>query len=275
MSHHSGVPLVSVLMNCYNCEAFLREAIESVYSQTYSNWELIFWDNASSDGSAEIAQSYDQRLRYFRGDETIPLGAARNRALEQVHGEYIAFLDSDDLWDAQKLERQVPLFADERVGLVYSDVISFNAQGDSRRVSTRKTLQRGTCFEELLLDYCIYMSSAVVRTEALNRDRIRFNESFAIVEEMDLFLRIALNWRVDFAPSPLAQWRVHSTSGVWSEYERMAIESEEMLRLFAADIPRFEERYQDAMERRRSWISRTRSLAQWRDGQQRHQLISK
>ena len=77
-------PLVSVIMNCLNGEKYLREAIETVYAQTYSNWEIIFWDNASSDGSAAVAQSYrDGRLRYFRGDTTVPLGHARNLAIQQ------------------------------------------------------------------------------------------------------------------------------------------------------------------------------------------------
>ncbi len=119
-------PLISVIMNCLNCAKYLKEAIDSVYAQTYTNWEIIFWDNASTDRSAEIARSYDGRLRYFRGSETVPLGEARNRALEQARGEFIAFLDCDDLWMPQKLEKQLPLFDDPEVGLVFSDSIIFN-----------------------------------------------------------------------------------------------------------------------------------------------------
>ena len=76
-----GKPLVSIIMNCYNSDHFLREAIESVYDQTYSNWEIIFWDNASTDSSPEIAKSYDDRLKYFRNNTTTNLGMARKLAI--------------------------------------------------------------------------------------------------------------------------------------------------------------------------------------------------
>ncbi len=67
-------PKVSVIMNCFNSEKYLREAIDSVYAQTYKDWEIIFWDNASTDHSKEIAKSYDNKLKYSRGKETVPLG---------------------------------------------------------------------------------------------------------------------------------------------------------------------------------------------------------
>ena len=91
-------PLVSVIMNCYNSDRYLREAIDSVFAQSYQNWEIIFFDNASTDQSAEIAKSYGPKLRYFRGESTVLLGAARNRAFEKAAGQYFAFLDCDDIW---------------------------------------------------------------------------------------------------------------------------------------------------------------------------------
>jgi len=91
-------PRVSVIMNCLNGEKYLREAIESAYAQTYKNWEIIFWDNASTDKSAEIAKSFDEKIRYFRSDENYCVGKVRNLALAQAKGEFIAFLDCDDTW---------------------------------------------------------------------------------------------------------------------------------------------------------------------------------
>ena len=88
-----GKPLVSVIMNCLNCEQYLRDAIDSVYAQTYDNWEIIFWDNGSCDKSGEIAKSYDSKLKYFKTEETSILGTARVLAVEQANGEYFAFLD--------------------------------------------------------------------------------------------------------------------------------------------------------------------------------------
>src|SRR3989338_6378909 len=100
-------PLVSVIMNCYNGEQYLREAIDSVYAQTYKNWEIIFWYNASTDDTQRIATSYDSRLKYFRADVNTPLGQARNMALKKATGIYIAFLDSDDVHLPCALQRQV------------------------------------------------------------------------------------------------------------------------------------------------------------------------
>ena len=106
-------PLVSVIMNCLNCERYLNEAIDSVRAQTYSNWEIIFWDNASNDRSASIVKEYnDPRIHYFRGDKTILVYAARNKALSQCHGEFIAFLDCDDIWMTEKLSKQIEDYID-------------------------------------------------------------------------------------------------------------------------------------------------------------------
>ena len=66
-------PLVSIVINCYNGEEFLKSAIDSIYSQTYTNWEIIFWDNCSTDRSSEIALSYDKRLRYFKSTTDVPI----------------------------------------------------------------------------------------------------------------------------------------------------------------------------------------------------------
>ena len=104
----SKQPLVSIIMNCYNGEDYLPESIQSVLSQNYKNWELIFWDNKSEDKSAEIFKSYkDKRLKYFYADEHTSLYKARNLAIKKSQGDFIAFLDTDDLWDKKKLESQI------------------------------------------------------------------------------------------------------------------------------------------------------------------------
>ena len=100
-------------MNYHNSEKYLKEAINSVYCQTYKNWEIIFWDNYSSDNSALIASQYDDKLKYFRSDNFTPLYTARNFAIDQSKGDAIAFLDCDDIWLPDKLIRQVEVLSDE------------------------------------------------------------------------------------------------------------------------------------------------------------------
>ena len=97
-------------MNCLNGSEYLKEALDSVMKQTYKNWEVIFWDNASTDDSASIAKSYGEKIKYFCSDSTIKISIARERAFNEASGEYIAILDDDDIWFPQKLEKQINVF---------------------------------------------------------------------------------------------------------------------------------------------------------------------
>jgi glycosyltransferase involved in cell wall biosynthesis len=96
------MPKVSIIMNCWNCGKYLREALDSAFGQTYKDFEVIFWDNLSSDSSIEIAKQYP--VRFFSNTRPLPLGESRNLAIEQAASKYIAFLDCDDVWLPTKLE---------------------------------------------------------------------------------------------------------------------------------------------------------------------------
>src|SRR3990172_8439214 len=106
-------PLVSVIMNCYKGEKYIKEEIDSVLAQTHQKWEIIFWDNQSTDRSAEVFKSYaDERLKYYYAPKHTWLYEARNYAIEKASGDFFAFLDVDDWWLPSKLEKQVLLFSD-------------------------------------------------------------------------------------------------------------------------------------------------------------------
>ena len=103
-------PLISIIINCYNGERYLKNSIQSVLNQSYNNWELIFWDNKSTDGSKKIALSYkDKRVKYFFSKKFTGLYQARNLAIRKAKGEFICFLDTDDWWVKNKLLEQVKL----------------------------------------------------------------------------------------------------------------------------------------------------------------------
>jgi len=260
-------PLVSVIMNCLNSEKYLREAIDSVYAQTYGNWEIVFWDNVSSDSSAEIAQSFrDGRLRYYRGETTVPLGHARNLAIRQARGEFIAFLDCDDLWLPQKLEKQVPLFLlDKEVGLVYSDTYFFNEHGLHKRLYAKKLPYRGHRFPDLLNNYLISLETAVVRKAALDSLEYWFDEKFSMIEEYDLFVRIGLGWKIDYVPDVLAKWRVHGQSWTWKSPDAFVQEKRVMLEKLQA-WPRIQQDYADDLAL--AWHAQVLSEAKahWKKG---------
>ena len=118
--------LVSIVMLGYNSEIFVIYAIESIIKQTYHNWELIFWDDCSNDNTAKVVNKFeDSRIKYFLASKRTSLGEARNLAINKSKGEFIAFLDADDLWLPNKLEFQIPLFDNPAVGIVYSNSLFF------------------------------------------------------------------------------------------------------------------------------------------------------
>ena len=201
-------------MNCFNCSKYLEEAIDSVYAQTYKNWEIIFWDNASTDNSAEIAKKYDDKLRYFTSDKTVPLGHARNFAIGKTRGEYIAFLDCDDVWLPDKLEKQIEIFDAKRdVMLVYSDCYIVDSDGNTMKTAfeSQKPV-RGHIFNELLSRYnFIPLLTAVIKKEVLDEIGL-FEDDYKIAADYDLFLKIAYKHPVDYVEECLAKYRVHDSN---------------------------------------------------------------
>ena len=115
-------PLVSIIMNCFNGEKYLEEAIQSVYNQNYSNFEIIFWDNNSTDNSKNIALGFDNRVKYYSNDSTTNLGFARNQALKKANGKYISFLDTDDTYAKNKINLQIELMSKRELMMSYGGV---------------------------------------------------------------------------------------------------------------------------------------------------------
>lgn len=261
-----GNPLVSVIMNCLNAEKYLREAIDSVYAQTCKNWEIIFWDNASTDQSVTIAKSYDDRLKYYRGESTIPLGAARNKALEKATGEFIAFLDCDDLWMPEKLSTQLKLFSDPEVGLTYSDTLFFNEVGQEQSFHKRHHPCRGRCFKELLEGYCISLEAAIFRKTILNSLVEWFDPRFNLIEEYDLFLRISHDWKVDYVKRPLSKWRVHSNSWTWKNTEKFVTETELMFDKYRSLFKEFKCSHSPESQTLQKNIAFQRAKLAWSNG---------
>ena len=101
-------PFVNIIMNCHNGGEFLTQSLNSIFYQTYKNWELIFWDNNSDDKSKDIILNYkDKRIKYYKSKKFFTLYKARNLAIEKAMGDYICFLDTDDQWYKNKLNTQV------------------------------------------------------------------------------------------------------------------------------------------------------------------------
>lgn len=203
-------PLISILMNCYNGEAFLREAIESIFAQTYTNWELIFWDNQSTDNSAHICKSYnDPRIKYYYAPEHKFLYGARNDAIKYTQGEFIAFLDTDDLWTSNKLEQQIQSFDDPDVGISCSNYYLLYQKSKQQKPCFNKNKPSGYVTNQLLLDYYIGLLSAIVRKSVIQKEELYFDSRYNIIGDFDLFIRMSFHCKVDYIHEPLAYYRIH------------------------------------------------------------------
>lgn len=202
--------LISVIINCYNGERYLNEAIESVLSQTHANWELIFWDNQSTDRSACIANSYqDERIKYFRAKKHTPLYEARSLALTKSKGDFIAFLDADDCWFCTKLERQLRCFENPDVGLSCTNYF-LEVHGNNRSIGHRKRKSEGFVLDRLLKDYFVLMSSLMLRRSALVASKSTFNKRYQIIGDFDLVIRLASKNQLSYLESPEVLYRIHN-----------------------------------------------------------------
>jgi glycosyltransferase involved in cell wall biosynthesis len=207
------MPLVSIVMNCYNCAVYLREAIESVLAQSYDNWEIIFWDNQSTDESAQIVKSYnDARIKYIYAPSHTPLGEARNYAVEHCSGEWVAFLDCDDYWECDKLEASFQALRNhpkkERIALIYS---RSNVVDDTKKVYRRVDRSPNGNIHDLLLkegDFIMFSSIVVKRDKFEEVGGIDTRLHYC--EDYDILLKLTAKYDVIGLDAYLTYYREHS-----------------------------------------------------------------
>ena len=201
------MPEVSILMNAYNAELYLEEAINSIYSQTFSDWEIIFIDNCSIDQTSRIAHSYDSRLKYFKTDKNIPLGAARNFGLNFVKGKYLTFLDTDDIWESNKLEEQLGYIRNSKHSFIYSSVKIINPDGLVLRTTK---INKKFNIKSLLARPDINMHSTIIN---LNIQKVSFNDKLFFCPDLQLFMSIVASGGTYFGLDiPLVRYRIHPNS---------------------------------------------------------------
>ncbi len=201
--------LVSIVMNCFNGEKYLKEALDSVLLQKYENWELIFWDNQSTDKSADILKSYSNpRFKYFYSNKHTKLYEARNYAISKSSGDLIAFLDTDDCWTSDKLSIQVPLFDDDSVGMVFSNYKILD-QVDNVEYTSKPKLHRGYISSYLLREYFIGLLTLMIRKKAYDNIGEKFDPNLQIIGDLDLTVRLADVWKADFSTKSLGVCRKH------------------------------------------------------------------
>ncbi|WP_455592387.1 glycosyltransferase family 2 protein [Bacteroides sp.] len=237
-------PLVSIIINFYNGEQYLANAINSVLNQTYKNLELVLYDNVSADNSALIVQQYkDERIRYALADEHTSLGEARNRALKIAKGDFISFLDCDDWIERDKVEISLTHFSQDAVGLVYTNGYTFYEKKKQYKKFFNEKQKEGWIFEDLLASYRIAIPSVMFRRSVIEKLPSWFDTRFSMIEEFDLFIRIAQISEIRYDERCLCYWRAHDTSMTWSKRTCFEVEMKLFLERLLKENPALADHY--------------------------------
>ncbi len=221
-------PLVSIIMNCLNGEEFLNHAVKSILNQTYKNWELIFWDNKSTDKSAKILKSFrDKRIRYFYAKKRTELHKARNLAIKKTRGEFVAFLDVDDIWTRDKLSLQIPKFKNKKIGLVYSNFYKLYKK-NKKKIAHQNNLPRGRITNSIIKNYQIGIITVVIRKKFIKKKNL-FDFNYDLISDYDFGLNFSLKHDFESINKPLAFYRIHKNQ---IQKRKMILQAEQFCRWF-------------------------------------------
>ena len=227
-------PLVSVVMNCYNGEKYVQESISSLISQVYDNWELIFYNNVSSDNSLNIAKSFsDKRIHIYSSKVHLPLSKARKEAVELTKGTWLSFLDTDDLWMSDKLEKQINeinknLTENQPIHLIFGPCEVFSKNS----TKIKDVNLSGELFSELLSgNYEISWPTVMFSKEAYTKLG-GFSDKYKLTYDYDFLLRIASKFNYSFLSLSLARYRLHESNLSKIYFRQMLLELIEIVSVY-------------------------------------------
>lgn len=223
-------PLVSIIMPCYNAERYIAQSIESVLAQTYQEWELLITDDCSTDSSVEIIKRYceqDGRINVFVPNEHQGTAKARNVSISRAKGRFVAFLDSDDIWYSEKLEKQINYMLDNEVAFTYSSYEIIDFQGNQRNKIVK---------DAGVISYNKYLRNTIIccGTVVLDREKTGNFTSPIIRTSQDMALWLSImkrGFKAYPVPGPLHKYRItpgsatrnkfRASCDVWRVYRRI------------------------------------------------------
>lgn len=204
-------PEVSVVIPAYNAEGYLAETIRSVLAQSYSDYEVVVVDDGSSDRTPEVAKSFEPHVRVLTKENGGP-ASARNLAINNTSGRYIAFLDSDDLWVEKKLALQVAFLDDNPgVGLTFGEAWMFSDEAGEKTIAGKIGYTGEATFRSLLFGDYIPNSTVMIRRACVDAVGL-LNESRELiaVEDYEYWMRIARSFPMEAIPEALAWYRIRA-----------------------------------------------------------------
>lgn len=185
--------LVSVVMPLYNAEVYIAETIESIIAQTYSNWELIIVDDCSTDASLAVARSYEEndcRIKVYANECNVGVAKTRNEGLSHIAGSYVAFMDADDVWLTEKLERQLSHMRESGLAMCFTSYETIESDGQHRNYVhvPRRITYRGFLKNTVTCSHTIAFDLSKVPVELLACPN--FSEGFDFPEDMVVWLQV-------------------------------------------------------------------------------------
>ena len=202
--------LVSVVIPVYNSEQYITECIDSALTQTYQNIEIIIVDDGSTDNTVNIISEYNNELIKLFHQKNTGSGAARNHGIEQASGTWIAFLDADDIWLPDKLQKQLEHCSD--LDWSHTDLYLHGDVYPRHTKTTELTPKHsGFILKNLLVENSIGTSSVIIKKEILQKLGA-FNTDLRALQDWDLWLRVAAENQICYVDEPLVYYRVHSSS---------------------------------------------------------------
>ncbi|WP_052446513.1 glycosyltransferase [Geoalkalibacter ferrihydriticus] len=200
---------VSIVIPTFNNEEYILDALESVINQSYKNIEIVVVDDGSTDGTQYALEKYKNKIKYIY-QKNRGVSAARNKGISVSTGDFICFLDSDDIFEKNKIEKQLKIHKEnEQLCVSYTDMAIFNGGKNFEKSYHKKNnmnCQSGFIFKNVVLGNIISTITVMIKREVFNNVGL-FDESLNIGEDYDMWLRIASQYEVGYVPEVLSFYR--------------------------------------------------------------------
>ncbi|MEW6620095.1 MAG: glycosyltransferase, partial [bacterium] len=204
---------ISIIIPTYNAENFLPQAINSVVEQTYQDIEIIVVDDGSTDNTKRIIEPFMDKIYYIYKDNG-GSASARNVGIKSAKGEYIAFLDADDIWLPQKLELQINLFRQcQEIDWIHTNLMLIDESGNIIGVRRVSDTLSGNIFKTLFMENWVLTSSVMVKKDCFKMIGM-FDEALSRTEDYDFWLRLAHHYKCGYLEQPLVKYRIHPTQKI-------------------------------------------------------------
>ncbi len=201
--------LISIIINCYNGEKFLKKNLKSVLKQDYKNFEVIFIDNCSTDRSAKIFKEInDKRFKYFKTKKKVKLYEGRNFALKKCNGQFITFLDTDDWWKKNFLSSRNKFYnSTKEYGFCYSNCFHYYENKNKFEPFSKKNLPSGFVLDDLLKYYFVKMGTIIIKRKLISY--LRFNPDYNIIGDYDFIIKASQKFKGMAFQDYLVNIRIH------------------------------------------------------------------